>query len=179
MKKQTVSILVVAVVFAALAGCKALNKLTQFYLKYDTSYTYPAGLPVDIPVTAIPEIATNVQQQFKNNNTRSDLIQSAKLSDLVLTITPAGTQSFSFLKSVEIFISAPSMAESKVAYKYDIPDTIGDYLALDVTNAELKGYMAADSFSVRISSVIDKTVKSGITANLHSRFFIDAKILGI
>lgn len=43
-------------------------------MKYDTSYTYPAGLPIDVPVTTIPPVTTNVQQQFKSNNTNTDLM---------------------------------------------------------------------------------------------------------
>lgn len=177
MKIHSIGLIVVMVI--GLGACKALNKPTQFYVNYNTSYSYPAGLPIDIPVTSTPDITTNVQQQFKNNNSNSDLVQSVKLNQLTLTITPEGRQTFSFLKSVEIFISAPGQPETKVAYKYDIPNTVGESVSLDLNDAELKQYLSTDSFSLRVQSVTDETIRSGITVNLASRFFVDAKILGI
>ncbi len=172
--------LIVAIAVVTITSCKLLNKLTQFYISYNTSYSYPEGLPVNVPAnTPTPDIETDIQQKFKNNNTNSDLVQSVKLDKLVLTITPDGKQTFSFLNRVDIYITAPGLAETLVAYKYGIDNAVGNTLDLDVTDAELKQYLTTDSFGLHIKSVTDETISSGITVNVSAKFFVDAKILGI
>ena len=177
MKRYAIGVILLATL--SVSSCKLLNKLTQFYVNYSTSYTYPAGLPANIPVINTPDVETNVQQQFKNNNTNADLVQSVKLDQLELVITPEGQQTFRFLKEVDIYIFALGQPETKIASKSNIDNNVGSRIMLDVTDAELRNYLAADSFGLRIRSVTDETVISGVTATANAKFFVDAKILGI
>ncbi len=163
-----------------LPGCKALNKLTQFNIDYHTSFTYPANLPINLPGnTNTPDITTNADQQFAIKDTRKDLIQSIKLKQLTLTITDPSTQTFSFLKSVDVYISAPGLPETQVAHKDNIPANVGNTLDLDLFDVELRDYIKADNFNLRITSVTDEIITHAVTVDIYTKFFVDAKILGI
>lgn len=164
----------------ALTGCKQLDKLTQFYMDYDASYTYSAGLPVNLPVTLnTPDVTTNAEQQFEVNDTRKDLIESIKLKQLTLTITSPGGQTFAFLKSVDVYISANGLPEVRVARKENIADNVGAQFDLDLDDVELEEYVKADAFKLKVSSTTDQITTSNTEVNIYSKFFVDAKILGL
>lgn len=164
----------------AFAACKQLDKLTQFYMDYNASYSYSAGLPVNLPVTfQTPDVTTNAEQQFEVNDTRKDLIESITLKQLTLSVTSPTGQTFAFLKSVEVYISATGLSEVRVAHKQNIPDNVGAQFDLDLDNAELKEYIKADSFKLRVMSTTDQITTGDIDVNIYSKFFVDAKILGL
>lgn len=166
--------------FLVLCSCNAIKKLGQFYVDYNTQAVFPANIPVNLPVSiASPSIATNSQQVFQNNNTRSDLITSVKLSQLTLTITSPSGQAFSFLQNVSVFISADSLPEVEIAGKQNIPANVGDTLTLDVTNAELQSYIKASRIKMRVSGTTDRITTTDIKVNIYTKFFVQANLLGL
>ena len=176
MKKIWIPILLIA----GLVGCKALNKLTQFQISKSIDYTVPTTLGISVPLDIVtPPIATNSSQEFKNNNTSADLIQSVKLDQMTIQITDAGTQDLSFLKDIKIYISSPGLSETLVAFKDSIPDNVGKNLTMDLTLEELRLFIIKDSFSLRTKITTDKIVTSDTHLKIDSRFFVDAKIFGI
>lgn len=161
-------------------GCKALNKLTQFYINYNTSYTYHNTLPPDVPDSInTPDIVTNIDQEVAINESRKDLIQSAKLSTMKLAIPVEYGTGFSFLKSVDLYISAKGQPKTLVAYKHNITDQVGNELNLDLTDVELKNYIKNDTITLSITSTTDQFLNRDVQVNVAIKFFIDAKILGI
>jgi len=178
MKKWAIyALLVFTVVFT---GCKAINKLTQFYINYNTSYTYQNTLPSDVPDSInTPDIVTNIDQQVEINESRKDLIQSAKLNTMKLNIPAEYSTNFSFLKSVDLYISAAGQPKTLVAYKHNITDEIGNELELDLTDVELKNYIKNDVITLSITSTTDQFLSRNVQVNVAIKFFVDAKILGI
>jgi hypothetical protein len=175
-KPFVVFVLTTLVVF----GCKQLHKFTQFYMDYNASYTYSAGLPINLPVTLnTPDVTTNAEQQFAINDTRKDLIESILVKQLTLSITSPSGQTFAFLKSVEVYIAASGLPEVRVAHKENIPDNIGAQFDLDLDDVELEEYIKADTFKLRVVSTTDQITTSNIEVNIYSKFFVDAKILGL
>jgi hypothetical protein len=97
---------------------------------------------------------------------------------LDLTITSPSNADFSFLKSINVYISAEGLNEVKIAWKENVPSDV-TLLSLDVTGVDLKEYIKADKFSLRLNTETDELLASDHHIDVHSAFFVDAKILGI
>ncbi|MFC0877421.1 hypothetical protein ACE01N_12545 [Saccharicrinis sp. FJH2] len=162
-----------------LAGCKELDKLTQFEMAYDETVTIPSATGVNLPFNIMsPDIETDYQSDFEVNDTRADLVETINLKSMKLTVNSPLNGDFSFFKSVSIYLVADGLPEIKIAWKENIPDTIGSELELETTNEDIKSYIIKDKFSLKVNTVTDKLITSDYEINIHSVFGVDAKILG-
>ncbi|MCX7744391.1 MAG: hypothetical protein N2167_07495 [Flavobacteriales bacterium] len=160
-----------------LNGCSAF---TKFYINLEEDITVSPGLGINIPFTSsTPPFPTQSAVAFQNNNTNADLLESCKLDQLRAEIISPDNYDFSFLNSAEIFISTATLPEVKVAYINNIPEDVGSIITFQTTNAELVEYIKNDQMIIRISTIQDKTTLQEVRARLYSRFFVDAKILGM
>ncbi len=176
MNKQ---ILIFGCVILTILGCKKIDKLTQFNIKYNETIVIPSSTGINLPFNILtPDVETNSESTFALNDTRKDLVEEIKLTTLELTITSPSNGDFSFLKSISVFISADGLSETKIAWKDNIPAGIGTVLNLDLTNIDLKEYIKKDTFALRLNTVTDELLTSDYHINVHSVFFVDAKILG-
>jgi len=149
-------------------------------MDYESDITYAAGLPVNLPVNiSTPDMPTNSEQEFSINDTRKDLIESIKLTQLKLTITSPVGETFSFLKDVRVYIASPGLPEVEVANKLNIDNAVAGELQLSVFDVELQSYIKADKFSLRVASTTDEILTSQVNVHVYSNFFVDAKILGL
>jgi hypothetical protein len=161
---------------STLTSCK--KKLTQFYMDYTSKTTIQSTFGQFIPFSVFtPETTTNAEVEFENNNTRKDKIKSIKLVDLVLTITSPSNETFSFLNELEIFISSPNHSEQKVAYKKNIPSSVGNQITCDLSDLDLQSFVKDDSFTIRIKAITDETIAQDVDIDIYSNFFVDAKII--
>jgi hypothetical protein len=170
---------IIILALLSLAGCRALDALTMFDLKYEASFTIPQTALVNVPIDLTsPEVTTNTEEEFAVHNTQKDLIESIKLKTLILEIeTP--DYDFSFLKSVEIYLKAEGLPEIKIAEKLLISDDIGNQLKLDVADTELSEYLKKDKISMRAKTVTDEQLTQDLRVKIYSVFHVDAKILGL
>ncbi len=179
-KKYFTYIIVLSILVLAAMKCKKLDKLTQFDLTYHSEITIPAGIPVASPYNIpTPPITTNSSEEFENNNTHSDLIQEIKLKSLRLEITDPANGTFSFLNKVEIFISADGLAEKKIAWRNNIPDSVGGTLDLITTEDDLKEYLIQDTYKLKVRTTTDEILTRDYTVNITAVFRVNAEILGI
>lgn len=180
-KKYTMRKLIIltAIVFIAVSGCKQIDKLTQFTMKYDETVTVPSNIGINLPFNILsPPITTNSETEFSVNNTHKDLIEEIRLTKLNLSITAPTGADFSFLKSIRIYISADGLDEIEIAWLDNVPADAGSEIALETANDDIKEYIKKDSFSLRLNTVTDEILTSDYQINIHSEFFVDAKILG-
>jgi len=49
---------------------------------------------------------------------------------------------------------------------------------LDLTGADLKEYIKADKFTLRLNTITDEVMNQDYHINIHSVFYVDAKVLG-
>lgn len=112
------------------------------------------------------------------NDTRKDLVEKITLKKLELTLTNPSNTDFSFLESINIFISAEGIPETKIAWKDNIPSDISNFLILDVSEINLKEYIIKDNFVLKLNVVTDELLASDHEIDIHSVFFVDAKLLG-
>ena len=161
-------------------GCDKIDELTKFDITYNQKATIPSSTGIDLPFDIFtPETETNSESEFAVNDTRKDLIEEIKLTELELIITSPSEADFSFLKSIEIFISAEGMDEIQIASLNDIPDDTGNRLNLDTSDRDLKDYIKKDKFTLRLNTVTDEIIGSDHELDVNSTFFVDAKILGL
>jgi hypothetical protein len=159
-----------------LSSCK--KKLSQFHIDYTSKTTIQSTFGQFIPFSVFtPETTTNSEVEFENNNTRKDKIESIRLEDLVLTITSPSNETFSFLNEIEIFISSPKHSEQKVAFKKNIPSTVGNQIICDLTDIDLQSFVKDDTFTIRIKAITDETIAQDVDIDIYSNFFVDAKFI--
>ena len=164
----------------ALAGCKKLDKLTQFDMKFDTSVDIPSTVGINLPFNILtPDITTNSESSFESNDTRKDLIEKITLKTMEMTVSKPAGEDFSFLKSIEITIKADGLDDKKIAWLNDIPDNAGSTITLETTPDDLKEYIKKDSYKLDVETTTDEILTQDYTIDIHNVFFVDAKILGI
>lgn len=126
-----------------------------------------------------PETETNSEFEFSSNDTRKDLIEEIRLTTLTLTVTSPTNSDFSFLSSIEVFISADGLAEERIAWNNDVPSNAGNPLQLATTAADLKEYIKKDNFTLRLNTVTDEFLTQDHSIAIHAVFFVDAELLGL
>lgn len=149
-------------------------------MDYQESIVIPSTIGLNLPFNlATPEIKTNSEEIFEFNHTRKHLIDKVVLEQLSLKISDPTDADFSFLRSIEIFISADSQEEVRVAWIHDIENTVGNSISLETSEENLAPYIIQDEFSLRFSTVTDKIPLSDHQIDIDASFFVDAEILGL
>lgn len=166
--------------FFILTSCNKLDELTQFNIDYDTEVNIPSSTVVDFPIdVGTPDIKTNSESKFESNNTRKDLIEEVTLTKMSLNLKKPDDGTLNFLKSISVYIKADGVEEMKIAWKDDIPESIGKTLDLNTSEDNLKEYIKKESYSLRVTTVTDEVITTDHTIDVNSNFFIDAKLFGL
>lgn len=174
--RMTALIMIIALLFAS---CEQVDELTEFDMNYETSFTIPGTIGLDMPIDIqTPEIETNSQQKFSGQDTKKDLIEEIVLNEMELSIQSPSDGDFSFLNELTIYINAEGLEEIKIAWKDSIPDTVGSELSLETASNDLKQYIFEDAFSLRVKSKTDEVIDQDHEVNVSSVFHVNAKILG-
>lgn len=176
MKKINLGLMALLVL---LMGCEKIDSLTKFNIEYDETVVFSSSTGLNLPFNLItPDMETNSESTFASNDTRKELIEEIILTKLDLTLTSPTNGDLGFLKSIEIYITADGLSDVKVAWKDNIPSNIDKFLELDTSNADIQEFIKKDEFSLKVSSVTDEVLASDHHIDIHSEFFVDAKILG-
>jgi hypothetical protein len=175
--RKYLHLFLLAALLLSQAGCK--KKLTQFYIDYDSEAVLPSSFVTALPFTVYtPETETNSTYEFENNDTRKDKIKSIYLKDLVISITAPANTDFSFLSSIEVYITSPHHDERKIAFKSAVPADAGNSLTCDLIDIDLQSFVKDDSFQIRLRTVTDETIPEDIHLNIYTNFLVDAKLIG-
>jgi hypothetical protein len=115
---------------------------------------------------------------MRQNNTSTNLIKSVTLQTFTLTITSPAGQTFNFLQNAQVYIFSDSLPPVQVAYINTIPDT-GQTLTMNVTNNELKPYLLANNFQLKIVGTSGRAVTAPVNVNIFLSFRFVADLLGV
>ncbi len=180
MKLSKISVaLVLLVTLFTFSSCDEVDELTKFDLDYKSSFTVPASsILLNGLIIPTPDITTNAETRFENNNTQKNLVESVKLKSIILDIEMPSGEDFSFLKSVKLSISADGLTDKQIASKSDISGSETS-LALIIDNVELKDYLLKDSFSIKSEVTTGETISEDYKIGVNTIFRVDAKILGV
>lgn len=177
MIKKTITLVVLLITFIA---CDKLDELTMFDLDYTTNITIQSTSILNVPFDIVtPETTTNSQQEFENNNTNTDLVESVKLTQLTLNLETPDSGDFDFLNDIAIYINADGQEERLIASRVSIPEDGSRTLELDVEDTELKAYIQGDTYTLRTETTTDQTIESDHEIEIYTKFRVDAKILGL
>ncbi len=172
---KTKNLLFILFTMAVIASsCKKIDELLTFYIPLETEITIENNIgissPFEIPT---PDVTTNSDKEFENNNTAGNLIKDISLEELKLTITSPSDKTFSFLKSVHIYISTDDDDEVELAYKDDI-ESEAESIDLITTDKKLDKYIKAESYKLRTEVVTRETLTQDVTVKINMKFKITA-----
>jgi hypothetical protein len=155
-------------------SCSAVDKLLTFTISNQTSFKINSGFPINAPFDVpTPEVTTNSSSEFKNNNTKTELVKDVKLKELKLTITSPNDKTFRFLKSIRLYISTEGEKEIELAFLDDINAT-SNTLNLSCTSQKLDKYIKASAYKIRTQAVIKETVAQEIAIKADMKFQVTA-----
>ena len=165
-------ICVVALVL--LQGCNDMSDLLSFQLSDTTSFTIQSTSPLSLPFeVATPDVTTNSTQRFQNHNTKAELIRDVKLKEVALTITEPADKTFSFLKSIHIYISTDDLEEIELAFLEDI-ETTSNHIVLAPVEHKLDQYIKSRSYKLRTEVVTRETFTQDIEVKADITFSVMA-----
>ena len=173
------NVLLLLTILFTISSCDKIDELTKFDLEYNSKVVVPGATGINLPFNMVtPDMETNSDSKFEVNDTRKDLIEEIKLTELQMVITSPTDADFSFLNSVEVYISAEGLEEIKIAEK-DVAEDAGSTLDVDVLDIDLKEYIKKDEFNLRLNTVTDEVINEDHEIDVNTTFFVDAKILGL
>ena len=177
--KKLKALLLLSTILMVLAQCKKFDEYTKFEMEYEESVVIPSSTSKLLPFNLFtPKIETNSESTFEVNDTRKDLVESIQLTNITLTITDPDNANFSFLESIEVYLSAEGLDEIKVAWEDPVPEDTGNELVLETTDMNLEAYIKKDEFKLRLKTVTDELLSKDYHIDVHATLFVDAKILG-
>ena len=169
-KKNTI----IAILALFTVSCSEVDKLLTFTISNQTTFTVNSGLPFNSPFeVATPDVTTNSTSEFKNNNTNIDLVKDVKLQELKLSITSPADKTFSFLKSIHMYISTTADDEIELAFQDNISSTTNT-INLTCTSQKLDKYIKASSYKIRTTVTTKETLTQEIEVKADMKFKVTA-----
>lgn len=178
--RNLLSVFLLAVVVIGSSSCELFDKATEveFDMDFKSQVEVAPSSGLNLPFNLFtPEITTNSESTFGIQNTQKELVETVNLTSLVMTITSPSSQRFDFLKSIKVYIDADGLGEVEIASATDIPDNVGNELALTVAANNLRDYIVKDEFTLRVETVTDKTINQTVEIDIDSKFHIIADVL--
>lgn len=177
MKKFAFILLLAAL---ALTSCEQAAKLTQFDI--------PINETIDIPTlqTTFPDgkvypmtLTPNIESELTSRGFSTDFLQQIVLKNLKIELTSPTGADLSFLKSVNVYISATGLSKELIASAATIPDNVGTSLTLTTNNINLKDYFLKDKLQLELNFATDKTTAETYSVKIDAIFMVDVKVLGL
>jgi hypothetical protein len=157
-----------------LTSCDAVDDLLSFTISNETSIAIKSTSPINLPSEIItPEVTTNSSAEFNNNKTKASLVKDVKLKSLKLMITNPDGKTFTFLKSIHLYISTTDSDEIELAYQDNINATT-NMIDLISTDAKLDKYIKADKYKIRTQVVLKETLTKDVTVKADMKFRVTA-----
>jgi hypothetical protein len=171
---KTKSFTIIAILALFIISCSEVDKLLTFTISDQTTFKINSGIPFNSPFeVATPDVTTNSTSEFSNNNTNVDLVKDVKLQELKLSITSPADKTFSFLKSVHMYISTNADDEIELAFQDNISST-SNTINLTCTTQKLDKYIKASSYKIRTSVTTRETLTQETTVKADMKFRVTA-----
>jgi hypothetical protein len=156
------------------SSCDAVDDLLTFTISNETSIQIKSTSPINLPSEIItPDVTTNSSAEFENNKTKASLVKDVKLKSLKLMITNPTDKTFTFLKSVHLYISTTDSDEIELAYQDNINASTNS-IDLICTDARLDQYIKADKYKIRTKVTLKETLTKDVTVKAEMKFRVTA-----
>ncbi len=158
-----------------LFSCDKVDEALTFDIEHSTTVTVQGSvIPFDPPAgMPTPDVTTNSEQKFENNNTSKDKVKDIILKEAELEIQDPPSTTFSFLKEIYVYISTNSVNEIRVAWKTDIPKDV-QTINLETTSESLDAYVKSDEYSVRTEVVTREVISQDVEIDMDLIFQVTA-----
>ncbi len=164
----------ITLVMLLVFSCSVVDKLLTFTISDEYSFTVPSIIPVGFPLdVTTPEIPSSSSTEFQNNKTNANLVKDVILSELKLTITNPTDKTFSFLKSIHIYISTDGTDEVELAYLDDI-NIVANSISLTTTATKLDKYIKASKYKLRIKAITKEALTTDVSIKSEMKFKVTA-----
>ena len=164
----------IVTVLLLITSCNVIDDLLTFSIDNQTTFKIESGFPLGTAFNVVtPDVTTNSSSTFENNNTKAELVKDVKLTELKLTITDPSNKSFSFLKSIHLYISTDANDEIELAYLDEINST-SNTINLTCTSQKLDKYIKASSYKIKAKAVIKESLTQDITVKSDMKFQVTA-----
>lgn len=162
------------IVMTICLSCNEVEKLLTFTINHEVMFRVESSSPLNLPIEiATPDVTTNSGQTFENNNTRANLVKDVKLQEIKLTVTSPAGKTFSFLKSIKLYISTDQNNEIELASQENIPTT-ATTITLVPTQQKLDAYIKATSYKLRTTVITRETLTQAIDIRSDMKFKVTA-----
>ena len=157
-----------------LTSCNAVDDLLSFNITNETSIKIKSTSPINLPSEIItPDVTTNSSSEFKNNKTKASLVKDVKIRSLQLAIADPSDKTFTFLKSIHLYISTTDSNEIELAYQDDI-NSSSNMINLICTDKRLDEYIKANSYKIRTQVTLKETLTKDVTVKANMKFRVTA-----
>ncbi len=156
--------LAAVVATATVASCSTVSSILQNTFPYSATVLVTAGSPANTTLAAVSPSQSINQLTGSGANVKDIRVTNATLS------VPSNT-SVGLFKSVKVYLSNNGSNEILVASRDDIPDNVGNTLALDVnTSQTLDNMMKSGSVQQRLVYVLKQSPTSDISVKTSVGF---------
>lgn len=158
----------------SLTSCDAVDDLLTFTITNEASIKIKSSSPINLPSEIItPDVTTNSSAEFQNNKTKASLVKDVKIKSLKLTISDPSDKTFTFLKSIHLYISTTDSDEIELASQDNI-NSSSNTIDLVCTDARLDQYIKADSYKIRTQVTLKETLTKDVTVKAKMNFRVTA-----
>ena len=174
-RRSLIAFAAITILFSVVS-CKKIEDLLTFKVNVENNFTVPASGPLSVPFDILtPQVTTNSNQQFQNNNSDVNKVKDIKLTKVDLQIVSPVGKTFSFLQSVHIYISTNASDEIELAYLDNISST-ATAISLTPTTATLDKYVKAASYSLRTKVVTKQALTQDVEIKNLCQFQVTANL---
>jgi hypothetical protein len=158
-------------------ACEKVEELLTFSIKNEASFAIPSAIGINSPYSVpTPDVKTNASQTFKSNGTSVNKVKNIRLESLHLTITSPASATFKPVKSINIYIVSEGLPKKLIAYKNDIPLTIGNKLLMETTLENLDAYVKKEIYSLETETVMRETIFQDTEIKADMSFLVTADL---
>lgn len=173
--KTRAIVLILVLSMGLTTHCDKIEDLLVFTISDQTTLMIESTSLLDLPINVpTPDVTTNSSQEFENNNTKAELVKEIKLEQLKLTITDPVTKTFSFLKSIHIYISSGQNDEIELA-SMDNVESSANTITLTPTSQLLDKYVKASGYKIRTSIVTREALTQDLEVRADLKFKVKAE----
>ncbi len=164
-----------ALLFITASSCDTVDEWFTFEINHSTEIKVESNvIPFDPPANMpTPDITTNAEQSFENNNTRKHLIKDIKLKSLKVSVQEPPDKTLSFLKEIYVYISTDTYEELLIAESTDIPKDAKS-ISLKTTDKSLDKYVKSEKYNLRTQIVTREVITSDVTLDVDLTFLVTA-----
>jgi hypothetical protein len=162
-----ISIPAAVVALLCFASCKKA-KVVEFDLQYQSSFQIVGSSQAgENFFQSTPDIATNTAQKFTDNNTSAELVDSAFITLLRLTITFPSAENFDLVDTIGASLTAAGLTELKVVPDAAHANDASKIYTFATTKVNIKEFIKGTAFKARFYLSLDENPLNNITIDVE------------